>query len=157
MEDPYGPHIPQTIYRPPTASDRRRYIDDVELEPSIVFETNRCPYPGFSLGDALKSYFIDLKGRDDLMFVNRGPSISIRLQVSSPLLPFSKCRRAYWFMIFPSFHFTIRTFICCGCSGLGISHGVAKSQLGISRPHQVLSHAQNFPRVWRSLFNASSR
>ena len=87
MEDPYGPHIPQTIYRPPTASDRRRYIDDVHLEPPIVFETQRIPYLGFSLGDALKSYFIDLKGRDDLMFVNRGPSISIRLQVSSPLLP----------------------------------------------------------------------
>lgn len=79
--DGLGPYIPQRVYRPHTSSDRRRYVEDVDLEPSINFEVVNPPQQGIALRDALTSRFMRLKNRDDLMFANRGPSISVRLVV----------------------------------------------------------------------------
>jgi hypothetical protein len=74
--------IQQKRYKPHTTSDRRRYIEEVTLEQSILFN---CIYPevvGISLEDAVSGKFGSLEGRDDPMFVDRGPSISVRLNVS---------------------------------------------------------------------------
>ncbi|GBE86470.1 hypothetical protein SCP_0903490 [Sparassis crispa] len=74
-----GPLVPQRTYRPHTQSDRRRYVEEVKLEEPIMFFTTDPAVCGIPLCDALTSKFMRLVGRDDLMFVNRGPSVSIRL------------------------------------------------------------------------------
>ena len=80
-----GPYVPQKVYRPHTTSDRRRYVDEVHLEDPIHFELsdpNGGPnILGIALRDALTSRFMRLVDRDEPMFANRGPSISIRLSV----------------------------------------------------------------------------
>lgn len=77
-----GPLVPQKTYRPHTQSDRRRYVEEVQLEAPIMFYVQNPSGCGISLRDALNSKFMRLQGRDDLMFSNRGPSVSIRLMVS---------------------------------------------------------------------------
>ncbi|KAI0923976.1 hypothetical protein AcV5_009360 [Taiwanofungus camphoratus] len=74
-----GPLVPQKTYRPHTQSDRRRYVEEVQLEAPIMFYVQNPSGCGISLRDALNSKFMRLQGRDDLMFSNRGPSVSIRL------------------------------------------------------------------------------
>ncbi len=77
-----GHIIPQKRYRPNTQSDRRRYVDEIILEPPIVFYAahgdTTC---GIRCSDALSSRFSALHGRDDPMFVQHGPSVSIRIMV----------------------------------------------------------------------------
>lgn len=85
-DDGFGPIVPQRVYKPHTASDRRRYVEQAVLEPPVVFRSQEPPQLGISLRDALQNRFMRLKDRDELMFVNRGPSISVRLVVSSPFL-----------------------------------------------------------------------
>lgn len=75
------------MYRPHTTSDRRRYVEEVRLEAPIVFELQNPQQSGISLRDALTSRFMRLVGRDDLMFEQRGPSVSIRLEVSPQCIP----------------------------------------------------------------------
>ncbi|TDL23685.1 hypothetical protein BD410DRAFT_720956 [Rickenella mellea] len=75
-----GPFIPQKKYQPHTKSDYRRYVDEITLDPSIKFTLQNPNQGGIPLRDALTSRFMRLVGRDDLMFVQRGPSISIRLE-----------------------------------------------------------------------------
>lgn len=74
-----GVILPQRTYRPHTQSDRRRYVEEVELEEPIMFIMGSPDACGISCRDALNSKFMRLMGRDDQMFVNRGPSVSIRL------------------------------------------------------------------------------
>ncbi|EMD38916.1 hypothetical protein CERSUDRAFT_112624 [Gelatoporia subvermispora B] len=74
-----GIFVPQKTYKPHTQSDRRRYVEEVDLEEPIMFFTQQPAGCGIPLRDALNSKFIRLVGRDDLMFQNRGPSVSIRL------------------------------------------------------------------------------
>ncbi|KAF7794318.1 hypothetical protein EIP86_005452 [Pleurotus ostreatoroseus] len=76
--------IPQRVYRPHTQSDRRRYVEEVDLEAPIMFYTSHPDGLGISCRDALNCKFARLVGRDDQMFVNRGPSVSIRLMVRAP-------------------------------------------------------------------------
>lgn len=76
------PMVPQKTYRPHTQSDRRRYVEDVELEAPIMFYLLSPDECGVPLREALNGRFMRLSGRDDLMFENRGPSVSIRLMVS---------------------------------------------------------------------------
>ncbi|KAI0077715.1 hypothetical protein K474DRAFT_1595420 [Panus rudis PR-1116 ss-1] len=72
--------IPQRTYRPNTQSDRRRYVEEVALEPPIMFFVSSPEnYCGIPCRDALNNRFIRLSGRDDPMFINRGPSVSIRI------------------------------------------------------------------------------
>ncbi|KAI0031266.1 hypothetical protein K488DRAFT_79141 [Vararia minispora EC-137] len=71
--------VPQKRYRPHTTSDRRRYVEEVELEAPITFATLRPEMEGFALSDALAGKFATLANRDDHMFNERGPSISVRI------------------------------------------------------------------------------
>ena len=74
-----GVMLPQRTYRPHTQSDRRRYVEEVILEQPIMFYMQNPQGCGISCRDALNSKFMRLVGRDDQMFNNRGPSVSIRL------------------------------------------------------------------------------
>lgn len=73
--------IPQKIYRPNTQSDRRRYVEEVALEPPIMFYLQHPEGCGISCKEAMNSRFSRLVDRDDAMFINRGPSVSIRINV----------------------------------------------------------------------------
>jgi hypothetical protein len=75
--------IPQKRYKPHTTSERRRYIEEVQLEPSILFNSIDQDLVGITLEDAVSGKFGALDGRDDAMFVACGPSISVRLNVST--------------------------------------------------------------------------
>ena len=79
--------VPQKRYKPHTSSDRRRYVDEVNLEPSIHFYMQKPDEEGILLRDAMHARFARLVGRDEPMFQERGPSISVRLNVS--LAPYS--------------------------------------------------------------------
>lgn len=74
------------MYKPHTQSDRRRYVEEVELEPPIMFFLQGPGECGIPLRDALTGKYIRLVGRDDPMFRERGPSVSIRLKVTLSLL-----------------------------------------------------------------------
>ncbi|OBZ73112.1 hypothetical protein A0H81_06650 [Grifola frondosa] len=74
-----GPFVPQKTYRPHTQSDRRRYVEEVQLAEPIMFIMQNPEACGIVLRDALTSKFMRLVGREDLMFEGRGPSVSIRL------------------------------------------------------------------------------
>ena len=78
--------VPQKTYRPNTQSDRRRYVEEVQLEQPIMFFVTGPDGLGISCRDALNSRFIRLRDRDDQMFINRGPSVSIRVQVCIDLV-----------------------------------------------------------------------
>jgi len=77
-----GPFIPQPMYKPHTTSDRKRYVEDVLLEPPIYFfvEHSNSDQYGISLHDALHSRVKNLVNREQVVFEGRGPSVSIRLE-----------------------------------------------------------------------------
>ena len=77
-----GPMVPQKRYEPHTASDRRRYVDEVDLEPAIFFFMQKPDESGIPLTDALHGRFARLVGRDEPMFRERGPSFTVRINVS---------------------------------------------------------------------------
>lgn len=70
--------VPHRRYTPYTSEDRHRYVEDAQLDPPITFSALGPTEEGIPLEDAIHNPFC-LNGRDDLMFVGRGPSISIRL------------------------------------------------------------------------------
>ena len=74
--------VPQKRYKPHTSSDRRRYVDEVNLEPSIGFFMQKPDEAGIPLKDAMHGRFARLVARDEPMFQERGPSISVRIDVS---------------------------------------------------------------------------
>lgn len=74
-----GPMVPQKRYKPHTSSDRRRYVDEVNLEPSINFYMQKPDEAGIPLKDAMHGRFARLVSRDEPMFQERGPSISVRI------------------------------------------------------------------------------
>ena len=74
-----GPLIPQKRYKPHTASDRRRYVEEIALEEPIPFYMQKPDEQGIPLKDAERNRFGRLIGRDDTMFEHCGPSISVRL------------------------------------------------------------------------------
>jgi len=71
--------VPQKRYKPHTSSDRRRYVDEVNLEPPINFYMQKPDEEGIPLKDAMHGRFARLALRDEPMFRERGPSISVRL------------------------------------------------------------------------------
>ena len=77
-----GVPIPQKMYEPHTQSDRRRSVEEVELEPPIMFYLQGPGECGIPLRDAITGKYFRLVGRDDPMFRERGPSVSIRLKVT---------------------------------------------------------------------------
>jgi len=77
--------VPQRRYKPNSSSDRRRYVDDVDLDPSIYFHMQKPDEEGIPLNDAMHSRSARLILRDEPIFQERGPSISVRINVSCPL------------------------------------------------------------------------
>jgi len=75
-----GPFIPQQLYTPHTASDRKRYVEDTTLRDPIYFN-NRQGTCGIALSDALKNPANLLQERDVPVFEGLGPSVSIRIEV----------------------------------------------------------------------------
>lgn len=84
-----GPFIPQAIYKPHTNSDRKRYVEEVSLEGPLYFAMDGPTEYGIPLIDALHSRTKRLVDREKPVFEGRGPSVSIRLEVSriSSILP----------------------------------------------------------------------
>jgi hypothetical protein len=74
--------VPQKQYKPHTSSDRRRYVDEVNLEQPIHFYMQKPDEEGILVKDAMHGRFAPLVSRDEPMFQERGPSISIRINVS---------------------------------------------------------------------------
>jgi len=121
-----GPMVPQKRYKPHTSSDRRRYVDEVVLEGSIHFYMQKPDEAGIPLKDAMHGRFARLVQRDEPMFQERGPSISIRINVG--ITPHDNFCCATLMDVLTTFH-----------SGLVINPGVAKSLLRISAiPHGLL-------------------
>jgi hypothetical protein len=77
-----GLFIPQQMYKPHTNSDRRRYVEEVGLEEPIRFFCENPEECGISLDDALRSRVKRLRQKEEPVFEDRGPSVSIRLEVS---------------------------------------------------------------------------
>ncbi|KIK61592.1 hypothetical protein GYMLUDRAFT_199049 [Collybiopsis luxurians FD-317 M1] len=75
-----GPFIPQQMYKPHTNSDRRRYVEEVDLDAPIYFWMDNPSECGISLSDALHSRVRRLMDREQTVFEGRGPSVSIRLE-----------------------------------------------------------------------------
>ncbi|KAJ7050516.1 hypothetical protein C8F01DRAFT_684005 [Mycena amicta] len=75
-----GPFVPQLMYKPHTNSDRRRYVEEVDLEAPIHFWVETPSECGIPLLDALHSRVRRLLKRDETVFEGRGPSVSIRLE-----------------------------------------------------------------------------
>jgi hypothetical protein len=85
-----GPFVPQLMYKPHTNSDRRRYVEEVDMEAPIHFWVENPSECGIPLSDALHSRVRRLLKRDETVFEGRGPSVSIRLEVRFFLWPSSK-------------------------------------------------------------------
>jgi hypothetical protein len=77
-----GPFVPQSIYKPHTNSDRKRYVEEVALEGPLYFAMDNPSEYGIPLIDALHSRTKRLVDREKPVFEGRGPSVSIRLEVS---------------------------------------------------------------------------
>ncbi|KAJ6496782.1 hypothetical protein DFH09DRAFT_1252283 [Mycena vulgaris] len=75
-----GPFVPQLMYKPHTNSDRRRYVEEVDMEAPIHFWVENPSECGIPLSDALHSRVRRLLKRDETVFEGRGPSVSIRLE-----------------------------------------------------------------------------
>ncbi|KAG6891269.1 hypothetical protein C0995_008521 [Termitomyces sp. Mi166 len=75
-----GPFVPQKMYMPHTNSDRRRYVEEIDLQQPIYFWMESPDECGISLIDALHSRVRRLRQRDEPVFEGRGPSISVRIQ-----------------------------------------------------------------------------
>ena len=89
MSSGAGDFVPQQMYRPHTNSDRRRYVEEVQLEQPIYFWMENPVECGIPLMDALHSRVRRLRNRDETVFAGRGPSISVRIQVSDGLISVS--------------------------------------------------------------------
>lgn len=77
------------MYKPHTTSDRKRYVEDVLLEAPIYFYVEHSGQCGIPLHDALHSRVKNLVNREQVVFEGRGPSVSIRLEVSQYTAPVS--------------------------------------------------------------------
>ena len=75
------------MYKPHTTSDRKRYVEDVLLEAPIYFYVEHSGQCGIPLHDALHSRVKNLVNREQVVFEGRGPSVSIRLEVSQYIAP----------------------------------------------------------------------
>ncbi|KAH7929126.1 hypothetical protein BV22DRAFT_1003454 [Leucogyrophana mollusca] len=72
--------VPQTVYQPHTRIDRERYTNRASLSPPIIFFAED-PYEwGVPLEDALRGHLKRVIGREEPMFEDCGPSVSIRMQ-----------------------------------------------------------------------------
>lgn len=73
--------VPQRMYEPYTLADRDRYIQRVTLSPPIIFMVDGPFEWGLPVADALKGDVRRLRDKDDFVFEDSGPSVSVRIQV----------------------------------------------------------------------------
>ena len=139
-----GLFVPQKTYRPHTISDRRRYVDEVELEAPILFFSNKPVGCGILLRDAISSRFSTLEGRDDAMFQGRGPSVSIRLNVR------------YSFQR-PRCDAAVHLLMEDVNSGRATRPGVGRSRPETSVARLSLSHGLSWLGMWQRQSNVSFR
>lgn len=78
-----GELLPQPLYRPHQNDRRIHHATQVQLEAPILFFMQNRTVLGIPLKDAFSSRFVHLDGREDPMFTDHGPSVSIRLLVSN--------------------------------------------------------------------------
>lgn len=76
-----GPVVKQSVYRPISQSDQRRYVNDIKLLDPILFYQRNPQELGINLDDLMKNRLARLEGREEHMFEGQGPSISIRIVV----------------------------------------------------------------------------
>lgn len=76
-----GPLVKQRMYRPHTNADKKRYVEDVQLSEPIVFEVHSQEQWGMLLTEAMQPRSSRLVGAEEAVFVDRGPSVSIRIEV----------------------------------------------------------------------------
>ena len=131
--------MPQKRYKPHTSSDRRRYVEEVQLEPSIFFYMSKPDELGIPLRDALHGRFAKLVARDEPMFQERGPSISVRLNVSLTLRSFA---------VPPCQTYPYPYLMLYKTSGQVINPGVVRFPQGTSATLLGLLHVQNSQRMW---------
>ncbi|EIM80459.1 uncharacterized protein STEHIDRAFT_125987 [Stereum hirsutum FP-91666 SS1] len=76
-----GPIVPQKKYKPHTMSDRKRYVEDIALKPTIFFKDvkNGELIDGIPIVLIMQNRIPGLQGRDDSMLSDCGPSISVRI------------------------------------------------------------------------------
>lgn len=122
------------MYKPHTNSDRRRYVEEVDLDEPIYFWMENPSECGISLSDALHSRVRRLLNREHTVFEGRGPSVSIRLEVSL-ILSFQK-------RVIKELYF----------SGPVIASGADKFLRKISGPLQALLLGQNSLKTLRNAF-----
>lgn len=79
-----GPIVPQKRYKPHTLSDRKRYVEEIDLKPTIHFKDfkNGELIDGLPIALIMQGRAAGLQGRDDAMLSDCGPSISVRINVS---------------------------------------------------------------------------
>ena len=128
-----GPMVPQKRYKPHTSSDRRRYVDEVNLEQSISFFMQRPDEEGIPLRDAMHGRFARLLSREELMFKERGPSISVRINVS-PALHSKAVPQLCALMLYKT-------------SGRATNPGAVRYPPGISATLLGLLHVRNLQRM----------
>jgi hypothetical protein len=134
--------VPQKRYKPHTSSDRRRYVDEVDLEMAIFFYMQKPDESGIPLRDALHGRFARLVGRDEPMFKERGPSISVRINVSVTPHRFAVLSTYRYLMLYKT-------------SGQDINRGVVRSLQGTSATLLGPSLVRSSPRTWPSRSLAS--
>ncbi|EPQ56456.1 hypothetical protein GLOTRDRAFT_138182 [Gloeophyllum trabeum ATCC 11539] len=71
--------VPQKMYKPQAANDRKRYIEEIGFVPPIEFRQHGANHDGISVHEALNGHLGNLVDRDEEVFTNCGPSVSIRL------------------------------------------------------------------------------
>lgn len=79
-----GPIVPQKRYKPHAMSDRKRYVEEIELKPTIYFKDSKDGQliDGLPILLIMQNRISGLQGRDDSMLSDCGPSISVRISVS---------------------------------------------------------------------------
>ncbi|KZT27837.1 hypothetical protein NEOLEDRAFT_1130325 [Neolentinus lepideus HHB14362 ss-1] len=71
--------IPQRMYKPQAANDKKRYIDEIRFDAPIIFRMSGASEDGITVHEALHGHLGNLQNKDDEVFINCGPSVSIRL------------------------------------------------------------------------------
>ncbi|KIJ62031.1 hypothetical protein HYDPIDRAFT_169402 [Hydnomerulius pinastri MD-312] len=71
--------VPQSLYKPYTAADRERYIEQAVLSEPIIFMMEQPFEWGIPLNDALKGDMYRLLDKDEPVFEDCGPSVSVRI------------------------------------------------------------------------------
>lgn len=128
------------MYKPHTNSDRRRYVEEVDLEAPIHFWVENPSECGIPLSDALHSRVKRLLKRDETVFEGRGPSVSIRLEVFA-----SSLRWNTGLMSVPP------------PSGLAIASGVDKFLPKTSAALRAPSPGPSWQKMSQNVYNALFR